>query len=587
MLNFQQKKPNKNQKFTLDRVQLELAKKGQPIDIKRYLHLLFLLGIAIVSGALLWSFVVKLKEDGGLPYAARLQDEVALVPMAKPSIATLAPLPNSAELAEQKELVEEQFSSGRIPLWVDQPDANTFAWIRKRLAQDISAPSIAQRVEARDLVLRHLKVGSTVIVTGLLEDSQPAPIDSETSGFQHLLLALPNEQYIQVLAPASAQELLMGEQVQVIGRFLGFSTLPPADVIHAPAISESNQIAPTNGTAQPETSSVNALSTNSTPATPSDAAPSMVPPPKPAPPKAVSLPYIAARVAAHPAKAVTVENPYAMSGNWRMPDDLYANIDDELLLIETRPYYYTLGQVLIDRTTPGVYDQVKSANEFGSQIHRAPAEYRGQQFKIHGKVFHAWEDEGVAYDKPFGIDRVVRVIMWSEDWGDWYEQEGDKVVTKRKLILRTFEAAMITHLPLPKANDAITMTGRFLRIRAMEVERDPVRDRAHGVRRHSDRSYTFLFVTGDYELVPPPPTYDFTPLIIIIGLIGFVLCAVVFYSVRKEGRRAENVQDSVRRLRETRQALLKQKVNTDKNQKATGPVPQAPPSPESDPPQAS
>ena len=243
MLNFQQKKPSKNQKFTLDPVQLELAKRKPPIDFKRYMHLLFLVGIAIVSGTLLWSFVIKLKEEGGLPYAAQLQDELALVPMFKPTIASLAPLPNAAEMAEHKTFVDEQLSSGNIPLWVDQPDASTLAWIRKRIALDISAPAIAQRVEARDLVLRHLKVGSAVILTGLLEDSQPAPIDSETAGFQHLLLALPNEQYIQVLAPASAQELLIGEQVQVIGRFLGFSTLPPADIAESPPSPLSQHIA--------------------------------------------------------------------------------------------------------------------------------------------------------------------------------------------------------------------------------------------------------------------------------------------------------------------------------------------------------
>ncbi len=123
---------------------------------------------------------------------------------------------------------------------------------------------------------------------------------------------------------------------------------------------------------------------------------------------------------------------------------------------------------------------------------------------------------------------------------------------------------MITHLPLPKANDAITMTGRFLRIRAMEVERNPQRDRAHGVRRHSDRSYTFLFVTGDYKVLPPPPTYDYTPLIIIIAIIGLILSSVVVYSVRKDGRRGEKVQESVRRLRETRRELQNKKSNAEK-----------------------
>ncbi len=552
MLNFQ-KKPPKNPGFTLDKVKMMQSK--APVDHRRSLHLLFLLGIAVVSGVLLWSFMSKLRDEGGAPYAAHLQDELSLPPMVKPSIAELPALPDADAIAEFKKSTGEQLQNGTIPLWIDQPDASTLAWIRARLDSDTQTPTVPQRVEARDLIQRHIKVGSMIVLTGLLEDSQPASIANSDYGYQHLLLALPNEQYVQVLAPESSRELLIGEQVQIIGRYLGFSNLPPSD---------NDPIPPTPPAAPDQASAPNENTT------PVDPAKSMLPKKTQAAPqpKVISVPYIAARLAAHPEKTIELHNPYQMTGNWRMPDDIYANIDDDLLVVETRPYYYTLGQVLLDRTNPGFFEGIPSVNEKGSQIHKNPSEFRGQPFKITGRVFHAWEDEGVAFDKPFGIDRVVRVIMWSEDWGDWDVYEGEKIVTKRKLILRTFEAAMITHQPLPKTNDLITMSGRFLRIRAMEVENDPMRDKAHGIRRHSNRSHTFLFVTGDYEIVPPAPTYDYTPLIILVLIIAIIMSVVVIITARKDGQKAERVQDSVRRLRESRRALEQKKTTA----VATGPA---------------
>jgi hypothetical protein len=496
MLNFHQKKPSKNPKFTLDRVKMAQAK--APVDHRRFLHLLFLLGVAIVSGVLLWSFMTKLREEGGAPYAAHLQDERDMQPMAKPSIAELPPLAPASAIDAHADTVAELFSNNTIPLWIDQPDASTLAWIRERLKRDNATPGLPQRVEGRDLVLRHLSVGATVVLTGLLEDSQPAPVEGMNTGYQHLLIAMKDQQYVQVLAPESARELLIGEQVQVIGRYLGFAQLPFADHEEATL--------PTQTPVQSE----NNATTQQQPASQPSTSPSMLKEPSeqtPAPAaKSISLPYIAARLAAHPEKSAIVNNLYTMQGNWRMPEDIYNNIDDDLLLLETRPYYYTLGQVLLDRTNPGFFTNIPSANEVPSQIHKDPSEFRGKPFEIHGRVFHAWEDEGVTVDKPFGIDLVVRVIMWSEDWGDWDLRVGEEIVTKRKLILRTFEAAMITHQPLPQPNELITVSGRFLRIRAMEVDEDPMRDRAHGIHRHSNRSHTFLFVTGDYAVVPPPPT---------------------------------------------------------------------------------
>jgi hypothetical protein len=272
----------------------------------------------------------------------------------------------------------------------------------------------------------------------------------------------------------------------------------------------------------------------------------------------VEVPLIAARIAAKPAVRREQDNPYIMRGEWKLPDDIYRNVDDDLLVVETRPYYYTLGQVLLDRTSQEV-KPVGSVNELGSQIHREPAKYRGQIFTIRGRVFHAWEDQGVAHDQPFGITRVVRVIVWSEDWGEWDVYEGSERVTKRKLILRAFELAAVTHQPLPKPGDIITATGRFLRLRSMEVTPNAQRDKRLGINRQSGRAHTFLFVTNEFEQVPVKPQYDFTILGIAFLLVVGGLGVALLLMARRESRKKDEVFESVRKLRESRHALLLKK----------------------------
>jgi hypothetical protein len=547
MLDFRPKKTTKAPLFTLDKAQIIRSK--APKDNRRYIHIIFLIAIAIACGFLMWNFITELKQSG-TPYAQKLQAEVALEPMVKPTIAQLPPLPAASDIVAHKETVAALISERTVPIWIEQPDASTLAWVGKKNELDALTPPVSQRVEARDFMLRHIKAGSAIMVTGLLEDSQPAPIPEQIpgqnagpdNGYQHLLLALPGQQYIQVLAPESARELLIGEPVQVIGRYLGFADLP-VDPVAEPVS---------------ETTTPPVAAAPTAPAGETNTAPVVEPVTKK--PRTVNVPYVAARLAAHPKKSIERENPYQLTGNWRMPEDIYSNIDDNLLMIETRPYYYTLGQMLNDRTNPGAFADAKNALKIATDIHRNPENFRGQMFTIQGRVFHAWEDEGVSYDKPFGIDRVVRVIMWSENWGEWDVVDKGQVVTKNKLILRTYELAMITHQPLPKTGDVIAATGRFLRIRSMEVGSDPLKDRAQGIHRHSNRAHTFLFVTGDYELLPPPAGYDFTPLIIIVFVIAAIFATVIIMSSRREGQKSERVQDSVRKLRESRRALEKKKA---------------------------
>lgn len=554
MLNFQRNKKRKPGGFILDPVERERAK--APLSRRSYFHLIFLGGVIIITVLLFVNFLDQLR-DSLSPVTTQLNNEVPLTPMVKPSIADLSPLPDQASIAEHSAGVAEQLANNTVPLWIDQPDASTLAWVAAVLTRDLATPPLPQRVDARDLMLRHVRVGENVVVSGLLEDSQPAPVAGATTGYQRLLVGLSDGQYLEVLAPESARDLLIGDEVVVVGRYLGFASLPPAEI--QPAV-EAAPAAPV-------------------PADPGAAAAPAVPAPVAPPAPAVTrveVPLVAARIAAKPAVRREQDNPYIMRGEWKLPDDLYQNIDDDLLVVETRPYYFTLGQVLLDRTSQDV-KPVGSVNELGSQIHREPSKYRGQVFTIRGRVFHAWEDQGVAHDQPFGITRVVRAIVWSEDWGEWDVYEGSERVTKRKLILRAFEVAAITHQPLPKPGEVITATGRFLRLRSMEVKTNAQRDKRLGINRQSGRAHTFLFATNEFEVVPVKPQYDFTLLgiafLVVAGGLGFALLLMA----RRESKKKDEVFESVRKLRESRQALQLKKRQAAAAPAATSPATDPPP----------
>lgn len=501
MLDFRQKKTPKGVGFTLNKAAQVRAR--TTVDKRRVFHLVFMLGVVVISGALLWSFLDKL--TGALtPATDQLKHEVPLAPMAKPAIDTLPPLPDAAAIAAQRESAAAMLADNTNPLWAGQPDAGGLAWMQMALERDKATPPLPQRVTARDLVFNHVRIGSAVLLTGMLEDSQPAPVAGQDAGYQRLLLALEKDQYAEVIAPASAIDLLIGKEVQVLGRYLGPATLAPAD--------------PAAGA------------------------------------KPVTLPLIAARVVSHSAeKRSDDDNPYVMRGAWNPPADLYANVDDDLLILETRPYYFTLGQVNLDRTTPGVYADAPSANKEAAALHRKPADHRGKPFTLRGHVFHAWEDEGVAKDQPFGVGRVVRAILWTEDWGPYdITDVTGKVTTSNKLVLRAFEIAAISHKPLPKPGDVVTATGRFLRMRALEVKPNERRDRAAGITRQSDRAFTFFFVTQDWEDHAPPVQYDLTWGKIGIVVAALLLAGLLLNMARKESNREDDIFDSVRKLRRSR-----------------------------------
>ena len=504
--------------FTLDRRKLMMKRtlKG------REWRLIITLPLAVMIMAVLIQYLIgyaSLIPHG--PLEPVIIDRV-LKPMAPPRLSDAPGLPTAAAVAEQLPLVRELLADHANVRHNDELDALTVAWAQELLRADAQAPPIPQRVVARDLLLDGVRPGAAVVLHGRLEDSITAPLAEAVAGsanatpitppitpeaavvYQRLVIRLDEQQTVQVLAPADAATLIIGREIQAVGRFLGEALVPTGtsgDTVMPLVVARSVRF---DETRQAEGDQ--------------------------------DLAEMRTGVPSH------------------MPDDLYDNLNDERSVLESRAYYYQLGQAKLDLVAPEAFANAPVANVVADDIHQDPRLFRGKPFTLSGYVYRAWEDANVARDQPFGIDRVQRILLWNRDLGKLTELVDGKVQIKTQ-ILRLYEACLIGAQPLPKRGDKLTLQGRFLKFRAIPVEPNSLRDAKNNVTRQSDNAYTFVFVGNAYDVVPPPPLYTFKWFDVIVVVASLALGVLLYWLMRRDTGFASKVSGQIERLRKTRKGL--------------------------------
>jgi hypothetical protein len=497
--------------FSLDRKDQMRARMKSKLTRMEKRVIVFMPVLIIVLAWVAYDLRDKLdaaREAGLKPVAA----DIHLTPMSRPTYDSLPALPDETAVATLRPMAQELVGRGAgVPLTSDGLDAATIAWAEARLAADRVAPPFPQRLSARDLLLTdHVRLGTPLILEGRLEDRLPAPVGGSDRPWQRLLLAIDEGQFAEILSEArEAATLPLGGSVRITGRLLNYGELKTA------------------------TGNVN-------------------------------VPIIMGRVLVEAASSGGEQDALSEYHQaWNLPADLYADVDDFRLWTETRPYYYTLGQVQLDKTTAGVYGEVPDGNQAADEVHLRPSDFRGKPFKVTGYVYQAWEDTEVAHDQPFGVGRVVRVLVYRRDLAPYTETVDGVTSTTVKLVLRLYEFASITNQPLPEIGSLISATGRFLKKRAIAVEANAMRDKYNQVERQSDRVYTWMYVTGPWQLVPEPPPDRIGPFgwsIAVVGLIGLVVGIVWWRKEVREG--AVRAERKVAELRERRLAATNRAATT-------------------------
>lgn len=455
-----------------------------------------LVSLALVAGWALVGRQVKEKVPAPAP--------PPLPVMSAPRVAELPPLPGAADIDAVRGEVEAESDQGQLQSLLTGFDARVMAWGEVLDARDRERPGIPQRIDGEDLARRSVQPGQTVVTSGRLDEIGEAPVEGRSDGYRWLSLALDHQQYALVLARSDGPALVLNTDVAALGRFLGWIDVPSAKG-----------------------------------------------------PQEVPL-IIARNIEA--VKAVESARPSYLAeyqGAVRVPPDLFEGIDDERPLVETRPYYITLGQVRTELDNPQVWAKPLDANALANDFHQRPNDFRGRAATLRGIVYQVWEDTQVAADQPYDIRKVIRVLLFKRDNGPITENG----VTQIKSVLRLYEIALVGNQPAPKVGDYIRADGRFVKWRAIPVKSHPELDRMREVKRQSDNIYTMFFVAARWQ-PEAIETIDWRPVKIILSVIaGFFFILIVLYLRRERGVESR-LRDEILRLRKGRRALAKKPAAT-------------------------
>ena len=466
--------------------------KAPSVASRKELHLVFL-GMLAVLAVAVWQI-----QGRSAKTAEEVSPERAPVAMSAPQLGGLPVLPGPEAIAEQRSTVADLQRDGLRPSLLTGVDAVILAWIEAIEVGDRALPPLPQRVSAEDFARGLVQAGQPLLVSGRLEDLSPAAVEGGGGGWRWLSLALADGQYSLVLARDDGGEFVLNERIDVVGRYLG----------------------------RVETAAAGAMQ---------------------------ETPLIAARMVTASRASTANAIPEGMRefyGPLRLPDDLYRGINDELPLIETRAYYYTVGQVKTEGATPHLYADAIDANRRANEIHQRPDEFRGQVGSVNGMVYHAWEDEQIAADKPFDVRRVGRILLYKRDIGPITEDG----VTKTKSVLRLFELAVVGDQPLPAVGEYVEATGRFVKWRSIKVDRNRPEDRTHSFAGGAGNVYSMFFVVPSYRQ-RVVERIDWMPVKITLAVCaGILFVAMLIYLHRDRGAE-RRMRDSVALLRETRRKV--------------------------------
>jgi len=470
---------------------------AKPVATRRELRLIVFGGVILFGIALWWiRGLPSTSREAGIdpPPAASVQATP------RPDLAAFPPLPDAAEVAAARADVERMMRAGEVPLLALGLDGICLAWGERLLADDGERRRIPQRITGEDFLGDQVHAGQLVVISGRLDDIGEAAVPGrEDAGYRWLTVALPQGQYLTALQPVGEESgaLTLNGQVQVLGRYLGRLPRPTA-----------------NGEEL--------------------------------------LPMLMARVVTPLAEDVGEHagGIAGYQGQAVIPADLYRDVDDERPLIESHPYYLTLGQVKSEMGTPEIVSERVDANREANAIHQNPSAYRGRPVDVRGAVWHAWEDQMVTADRPFDVRRVVRVLMYRRDIGPITENG----TTVAKSVLRIFELAAITDQPLPKPGDFLIAQGRFMKWRSIPVDRHPGMERLMTNGRQSNRVYTMFIVSGPWR-IGEPIEVDWTPVVVLlsVGVVAFAI--LVLWFVHRDRGAERRMQASVANLRRQRREL--------------------------------
>jgi hypothetical protein len=205
----------------------------------------------------------------------------------------------------------------------------------------------------------------------------------------------------------------------------------------------------------------------------------------------------------------------------------WSQIDDDRLLLERDPYYHLIGKISANGANDPEFADPPWLNEHAASVYADADAYRGKPFSVTGIVVRSWVDERVAVDHPSGVERVVRILMYKKDWSFERDKLTNQSIKRNLVVARMYEIAAITDQPLPKENETIIATGRFLKFLA----RPYVPNEKESMRPQSDKVYSLFVVAPGYQIAPPVTLPMWSVGIIVV--VSFFSMVLIRYGLRE------------------------------------------------------
>lgn len=455
-----------------------------------------------------------------------------LTEMAMVDLQRLGELPSYEQIKARAADVDALLRDDKLVRYHLQPvDDLSFAWARAQLERDRDDRPLPQSFSAEDFVFGKVSHGRPVIATGtLIELRESAVPGLEDERWFRLSLLLSNEDdvpvFMHVIAPEWAAPsdgdgdgLSPGLPLRVVGRYMGQAELP-------------------TGGGATET-----------------------------------VPVVAASALAHRDRSSVTElmalSPIAETSRdktWQPDPTILANIDDypgnpRQSILERRPYYYLLGQVKLDDSTPGAYDDAVSIEEAAEALYQTPETHRGEVVTVVGKVWDAWYDEQVARDQPYGVGKVMRIWLWRVVYGI-----GDKPF--RDL----YELAVVapSGQELPRRGETISATGRFLKVHMYYTPVSQFTYLLDDGMENNDKVLFKFVVVPEFEVIPEPTERDYLPWKITFLVISASFFLIMGLLILRDHRHEDDYKTGVKRLRENRRKLQRSRTVATEDAHADG-----------------
>jgi hypothetical protein len=241
---------------------------------------------------------------------------------------------------------------------------------------------------------------------------------------------------------------------------------------------------------------------------------------------------------------------------WSSDDAIFTAINDypsnpRKAHLERRPYYYLLGRIQHETINDQFPTTAPLIDGVSKGLWEKPEDHRGEVVEVIGTVMQAWIDDQVGRDRPYGIERVGRLLLWRVVFG-----VGDRPFRD----LYEIAVPLAANQALPVVGEEVQCIGRFLKVQMYHNPRSRLQAMVDPSLPTNDQVLCKLFVTPKVVVLPPVADADFTWLKIAFLVLSGSFGLMMIVLIRRDSAHADDYKRQMRQLRSGRRRVAQAAV---------------------------